>query len=432
MSGVSERSTHVVVIGGGFAGVACARTLTGQPDIRVTLLDRNGYHQFQPLLYQVATAELDPADVSYDLEQMFAEHDNVQVRTADVVAIDPQTHTVSLADGDTVTGDVLVLAAGAQANFFDVPGAAQHTFPLYTLDDALKLRERLRAVYTEAAAEGPAGAGEITFVVVGGGPTGVETAGALAELVGTILPRQFEKLALIRSRIVLVDHGHAVLGPFGPEAQAYAAQQLQRRGVRLRLGVTATEVGADHVILDDGTTMPTRAVIWGGGVSAAPLVGESRMPTGRGGRIDVRPDLTVDGHPGVYAAGDAANIPGPDGLPLPQLASVAQQAGRAVGFNIIAEANGRPRSAFAYHDKGIMAMIGRGAALAELGARHHELHGRIAFAAWLGIHAYLMADAKAETNAFITWAEEFYLHPGHCPERLLTPPVTASAARSAS
>ncbi|MFD0599841.1 NAD(P)/FAD-dependent oxidoreductase [Catellatospora coxensis] len=151
---MSERSTHVVVIGGGFAGVACARTLTGQPDIRVTLLDRNGYHQFQPLLYQVATAELDPADVSYDLEQMFAEHDNVQVRTADVVAIDPQTHTVSLADGDTVTGDVLVLAAGAQANFFDVPGAAQHTFPLYTLDDALKLRERLRAVYTEAAAEG--------------------------------------------------------------------------------------------------------------------------------------------------------------------------------------------------------------------------------------------------------------------------------------
>jgi NADH:quinone reductase (non-electrogenic) len=420
MSG--PRSAHVVVVGGGFAGVACARRLAGQPGVRVTLLDRNPYHQFQPLLYQVATAELTPGDIRFDLEAMFARDENVEVRTAEVVAADPAAPAVTLAGGDEVAGDVLVLAAGSQPNFFHTPGADRFSFPLYSLEDAERVRSRVLQVFADASAKPElVDEGALTFVVIGAGATGVETAGALAELVHNVMPHVHPHLAVAGARVILVDLGHAVLGPFSEDAHSYAAKQLQRRGVQLRLGTSAREIGSGHVALSDGTTIQTHLTVWGGGLMAAPLAAGSGVSQGRGGRIDVLPDLTVEGFPSVYALGDLANIPAADDQALPQLGSVAQQAGDWAGRNILAGLDGGDRQPFRYHDKGIMAMIGRKAAVAEIGEHRHELHGRFAFAAWLGVHAQLLANAGAELNAFLSWADEFYLRSHHRSAALLDP-----------
>jgi len=412
---------HVVIVGAGFAGVACAKRLATDPRVRVTILDRTGYHQFQPLLYQVATAELTGSDIVFDLEQLFAKHGTVEVRTAEVVSVDPATTSVTLSDGQTVAGDVLVLAAGAQPNFFHTPGAEQHAYPLYSVEDARRVRSRVLRIFADVADDPDLAAeGALNFVVVGGGPTGVETAGALAELVYDVMPHRHHGLAVSGAQVILVDLGPAVLGAFSEAAHTYATKQLQRRGVQLRLGVSATEVAPDHVRLSDGTTIRTRLVVWGGGVMAAPLADRSNLPQGRGGRIDVRPDLTVTGHPSVYALGDFANTPSGDDA-LPGLGSVAQQAGAWAASNILADLDGTVREPFHYHDKGIMAMIGRKAAVAEIGEHRHEMHGRVAFAAWLGVHAQLLANAGAEVKAFLAWAEEYYVRPHHRSAALLDP-----------
>jgi NADH:ubiquinone reductase (H+-translocating) len=420
MSG--DQTTHVVVVGGGFAGVACAKRLAGQPGLQVTILDRNSYHQFQPLLYQVATTELTPKDVAFDLEPMFRDDDNVEVRKAEVVAADPQARTVTLADESVIEGDVVVLAAGSQPNFFHTPGAEEFAFPLYSLDDAERLRSRVLQLFQDVSNKPElVDEGALNFVVIGAGATGVEIAGALAELAHDVMPHVYQHLAIAGARVILVDLAHTVLGGFSDEAHTYAAKQLQRRGVRLELGVSAKEIAADHVTLSDGTTIRTHLTVWGGGLMAAPLAAKAGLSQGRGGRIDVRPDLTVEGYPGVYALGDFANIPFGDDHALPQLGSVAQQAGDWAGRNILADVQGKGRQSFHYHDKGIMAMIGRKAAVAEVGEHRHELHGRIAFAAWLGVHAQLLANAGAEANAFLSWADEFYLRSHHRSATLLDP-----------
>ena len=419
---MSQNGGHVVIVGAGFAGIACAKGLADKKGVRVTLLDRNTYHQFQPLLYQVATAELTPKDIEFDLEKMFRDHENIDVRTAEVVSVDPQARSVTLADGSTIEGDAVVLAAGSQPNFFHTPGAEEFAFPLYSLDDAKRIRSRVLQLFKDASARPElVDEGALTFVVVGGGATGVESAGALAELIHNVMPHVYEHLAIAGAKVILVDLGDAVLAPFSESAHAYAARQLKKRGVQLKLGVSAKEIAADHVLLSDGTTIPTHLTVWGGGLMAAPLSSQSGLTPGRGGRLDVQPDLTVEGAPGVYALGDFANHPAGDGDPLPQLGSVAQQAGDWAARNILSGIEGKPTQPFHYHDKGIMAMIGRKAAVAEVGEHRHEMHGRIAFAAWLGVHAQLLANAGAETNAFLSWADEFYVRPHHRSAALLDP-----------
>jgi NADH:quinone reductase (non-electrogenic) len=419
----SSAQTHVVVVGGGLAGVACAKLLADDQRARVTLLDRNGHHEFQPLLYQVATAELSGRDMSFELSRLFAKEPSVSVRTAEVAAADVDTTSVTLADGETITGDVLVLAAGAQPNFFRTPGAAEHSFPLYSLSDAMRVRARVLEIFADVAAHPElADEGALTFVVVGAGPTGVETAGALAELTHNVMPHVYDDLPVARVRVILVDLSHTVLPAFSDQAHEYATKQLRKRGVELRLGYSVTEVAPDHVKLSDGTTLPTHLVVWGGGEMAAPLANQTGgLTTGHGGRVDVLPDLTVAGHPNVYALGDFANIAssGDGADPLPQLGSVAQQSGDWAARNILSELDGLGRRDFQYHDKGIMAMIGRKAAVAEIGEHRREMHGRVAFAAWLGVHAQLLANAGAEARAFTSWAEEFYVRPHHRSAELL-------------
>jgi NADH:quinone reductase (non-electrogenic) len=417
-----DGNTHVVIVGGGFAGVACAKGLADRDNVRVTLVDKNGYHQFQPLLYQVATAELAPQDIAFDLEDLFSDQENVEVRTAEVVAADPQARSVTLADESAIEGDVLVLAAGSRPNFFHTPGAEEFAFPLYSLADAERVRSRVLQLFQDVSAKPElVDEGALTFVVIGAGATGVESAGALAELVHNVMPHMYEHLAIAGAKVILVDLGHAVLAPFSDEAHAYAAKQLQRRGVQLKLGVSAKEIAADHVALSDGTTIKTHLTLWGGGLMAARLSASSGLTPGRGGRLDVQPDLTVEGTAGVYALGDFANVPSGDDSALPQLGSVAQQTGDWAARNILAGIDGKAAKPFVYHDKGIMAMIGRKAAVAEVGEHRHEMHGRIAFAAWLGVHAQLLANAGAEVNAFLAWADEFYLRPHHRSAALLDP-----------
>jgi NADH dehydrogenase len=395
---------NVVIVGGGFAGVGCARELAKHDAVRVTLIDRNNYHQFQPLLYQVATSQLAPSDISYSLRKLFRDRPNVDVKLAEITAVDPATRTVTAADGQSWTGDALILAAGSRPNFFRTPGAEHNSFPLYTLDQATRLRSRILSLFEDAdRSPGLVDRGALNFVIVGAGATGVEVAGALADLIHDTMSVEYRDLAVSAARIHLVDLGLVLLGPFSESAHDYAAKVLQRKGVRTHLGVAVTAVRPGEVELADGTTIPTHCVIWGGGIQAAELAAVAGLVQGRGGRLEVQTDLSVDGAPGVHAVGDIANVPDRHGEPLPQLGSVALQSGAWVADNVLADFAGKPRKGFHYHDKGIMAMIGRGAAVAEVGPHRHELHGHVAHTAWLGVHASLMTGVRNRVDAFVAW-----------------------------
>ncbi|HEY9410490.1 MAG TPA: FAD-dependent oxidoreductase [Jiangellaceae bacterium] len=397
----------VLVLGGGLAGVTCARTL-GDEGVDVTLVDRNDYNQFQPLLYQVASSQLPAADIARPHRTIFKDHPSVEVVTAHVAAARLADRSLVLSDGRTLTGSHVVMAAGARPNFFGVPGAAEHAFPLYSVADAERLRLHLQQLLQEAAAGGGSNEpGTLDVVVVGGGPTGVETTGALAELMDALhATGQLERAG----RITIVDRGPALLGQFSSKAHDYAVRKLTEVGAEVKLGVGVTAVHPDRVEFDDGSSILARTVVWGGGESGSAVAQTAGPVPGRGGRLDVRPDLTVDGYPGVYAVGDVANIPSGDDAagPWPQLGSVAQQSGRWAAENILRELRNEPTRPFGYKDKGIMAMIGRNAAVAEVGKHRHQVEGPLAFAAWLGVHVMLMSGVHSKTDAFLTWAWDYF------------------------
>ena len=404
---------HVVIVGGGFAGLGCAQQLADHDDVEISLIDRNNYHQFQPLLYQVATSLLAGSDIAHSLREVFADHDNVDVKLAEISAVDTATKTVMSTDGGTWTGDALVLAAGSQPNFFGTPGAAEHSFPLYSLDNATNLRSRILGLLEQVDRDPKLiERGALNFVIVGGGPTGVEVAGAIADMVNVTVPAEYHSFDAGDARIYLLDHGDALLKPFSDKAHAYVAKVLTDRKVQLRLGTGVEEVGPGHARFSDGTVVPTRCVIWGGGISAAAVAAHCGLALGRGGRIDAQPDLTYAGTSGVYVVGDIANIPGPEGESLPQLGSVALQSGKTAADNILAEFEGKARQDFAYKDKGIMAMIGRGAAVAEVGKNHHEVHGQLAHMAWLGVHASLMTGTRDKIEAIVDWSWDRFTKTG--------------------
>ena len=400
---------RVVIVGGGFAGLSCARKLASHPDIRITLIDKNNFQQFQPLLYQVATAVLAPSNAAFSLRNVLRRHSNVDVKLGEVVSVDLKTRTAETAEGQKYQGDYLVLAAGSQANFFGTPGADKHAYPLYSLHDAELLRSRILAVL-ESADRDPSliAKGALNFVIVGAGPTGAEIAGTLGDMTQRMLKDFYKDLDLSKAQIFLVDDGHSVLSAFSQKSQEYASSMLKQRGVQVRLGIAAKEVAPDHVLLSDGTKILTRTVIWAGGLKASLLSNNLGVAPGHSGRIDVQPDFSVQDFPGVYALGDFANIAGADGKPLPQLASVAEQSGKWCAKNIAAAIAGEPEEPFRYLDKGIMAMIGRNAAVAEVGEHRHELQGPVAFAAWLGVHAALLTTVRAKIETFVEWGWDYF------------------------
>jgi NADH dehydrogenase len=403
---------HVVIVGAGFGGLATARELADAP-VRVTLVDRNNFHTFQPLLYQVATSGLASADVAYPVRGIAGRQDNLAFRQATVIGADLDAKVLHLQHDDheveDLTYDHLVVAAGATTNTFGIPGVDHHGFPLYNLADAARLRNHVLERFEAADAEPQLiDEGALTFVVVGGGPTGVEVAGALTELFDVVLRRDFRQLDLDRARVVLVEMQDHLLGPFSAVSQAHAREALEERGVDVRTGVQVARVRANQVTFADGEELAAQTLIWAAGVQANPVGAALGLATGRGGRIEVGPDLSVRDHPGVWAIGDNAAIvdaKGRSGALLPQLAPVAIQSGRHVARQICCIAAGRPapQAPFRYRDKGTMATIGRSRAVAEL-PLGIKLRGFPAWLAWLGLHLVMLAGFRNRISVFANWA----------------------------
>jgi NADH:ubiquinone reductase (H+-translocating) len=400
---------RVVILGGGFAGLECAIELAAHKDIHVTLLDRNNYQQFQPLLYQVATSILSPSNAAFALRDILRDHPNVDVQMDEAVSIDLTRRSITTASGQTHSGDFLVLATGSRVNFYDTPGAEEHSLPLYTLRDAEALRSTILKALEQADLnpEKQTG-GQLNFVVVGGGPTGVELAGTLSDTLQQLLQDEFHHAAQLRPQIHLVERGPAVLAMFSPASQKYAASALEKHGVQLHLGVSVNAVSSDGVSLSDDSQIDARTVVWAAGLNAATATLQPEPQRLPNGRFVVDKDLAVPGFENVYALGDIANALDSGEKPLPQLAAVAKQAGKHCAVNILATLDRKPTTPFVYSDRGIVAMIGRNAAVTELGSEHFELVGTFAFAAWLAIHALLLTVARARMEAIIEWAWQYF------------------------
>lgn len=397
---------QAVVVGAGFAGVEAARRL-GKAGLSTLLIDRNTYHQFQPLLYQVATGQLGVSDVARPVRSITHRIRGVRVLQADVTGIDAAARTVTTADGDSVSADHLVLALGAEANFFNTPGADRHAYPLYSVTDAIDLGARMVDLFEQAYRDGES---EVSVVVVGGGPTGVETAGAVAEMINSVVRKFYSNDFANRCSVHLVDMLPNLLNAFHEKNQRYATKRLERVGVQLKFGSGVTEITAEGVTLADGTHIPSRLVVWGGGLKAGSVIGTAGLPQGRGGRVDVAADLTVPGFEGVYVIGDTANMTDARGDALPQLGSVAKQAGAWTARNIRADVLGEDRLPFEYRDKGFMAMVGRGAAVAEIGRSRVRMQGFFAFLAWLAVHVLLLSGFWQKVRSVFTWFQDYLSH----------------------
>lgn len=394
---------QVVIVGCGFAGLGAVHRLR-KAAVDVTLVDKNDYHTFQPLLYQVATAELDASTVGYPIRDVLHKYDNLRFHQTSVSGIDLQNKQVQ-AEGLAPLGyDYLIVGLGAQVNYFGVPGAAEHALPLYTLEHAVRLKKHLLKVL-EAADKNPAmiDQGALNVVVVGAGPTGVETAGALADLFSVDFAEDYPNLPIDKFRIILVDGGPNVLHPFKEKLQEYANKTLQKLGVELRLGEHVVEVAADHAKLKSGEQINTQTLIWAGGLHANPLAEALGKELDRGGRVAVGPDLSLPDHPEVFAVGDIAQMTdAKSGNVLPQLGSVALQAGTHAGANVVRLSQGKPTEPFRYHNKGTMATIGRGAAVAELPGGI-DLTGEVAWLTWGAVHLALLTGAESRASAVVDW-----------------------------
>ncbi len=410
-----------MIVGAGFGGLNAAKRLE-RSSVDVTLIDRHNYHSFQPLLYQVATAGLNAADVGYAVRGMFRRQQRVRFRKAHVTGVDWEARRLVLRDEPPMSFDHLILAAGSSTNYFGVPGAAEYAFPLYGLEDAVRVRNHLLSLFEAAdSVPGLVDEGVLNLVIVGGGPTGVEVAGAMAELVDKVLRQDFHDLDVGRARIILVEQADHLLTPFSERSRRYALRTLEARGVEVRLGRVVTSVGADHLVLDDGTSIPTRLVLWAAGVRASSLADRLELSPGRGGRVVVASDLSIPGHPDAYAVGDLADIDDGRGGRLPQLAQVAMQGGAHAADQILATIERRPRTPFHYTDKGTMATIGRRAAVAELPGGV-ELTGPLAWFAWLGLHLVYLLGVRNRLSVFINWAWN-YLTWDRGPRLILRPEV---------
>jgi NADH:ubiquinone reductase (H+-translocating) len=402
---------HVVILGAGFAGIAAAQKLRKAP-VQVTLFDKNNFHTFQPLLYQVATDELGVNEVGYPIRELLHKHDNLTVHQTTVTGIDLAARQVTVEGMAPLTYDYLVVALGAVVNFFGTAGADENAFPLYTMHDAVRLKKQILETF-EAVDKDPSLVkdGALTFVVVGGGATGVEVAGAMAGLFRGEFKKDFPNLPAESVTVVLVEHGPTLLGPFRPNLQEYAAKMLKDVGVQVRTGEAVAAIEPGCVKLGSGQVLSSRTVVWAAGVQANPLATSLGLGTARGGRIPANLDLTLKDHPEVYIAGDVGMLmDAKTNKALPQLGSVAQQAGRLAGENIGRAVKGRPGKPFEYLDKGTMAMIGRGAAVVELPVGEHTMSGHAAWLAWLGIHLVLMSGEEQRASTVVDWGWNTLTH----------------------
>jgi NADH dehydrogenase len=400
----ARRRPHVVVLGGGFGGLAAVKELANC-DVDITLVDRHTYNSFQPLLYQVATAGLNPGDVTFFLRATRMAQKNVCFRQAEVAGVDPAAQLISFTGGDQLHYDYLIIATGATTNYFGTKGAEENSLAIYTRTQALRLRDKIFTNLEHAAAAHTER--DLAIVVVGAGPTGVEMSGALAELRNDAMATVYPELDPRRTHIVLVEMSDKVLGPFAPSLREFAARALRERGVELRLNTSVAEVRADGVVLGGGEFLKAGVVVWATGVTVPAVVKNWGLPQGRGGRITVHKDLRVTGFRNVFAVGDIALLPDP----LPQLAQPAIQGGHHAGKQVAALVTGRPTHPFHYRDKGTMATVGRRAAIAEiqlLKGRSIRLTGTFAWFTWLFVHILMLLGNRNRLATFVNLGAKYF------------------------
>jgi NADH dehydrogenase len=407
---------HVVIIGGGFGGLYAAKRLAKQ-QVNVTLIDRRNHHLFQPLLYQVATAGLSPGNIASALRGILHRHSCVRVLLGEMSDLDVQGNAVILTDGSRITYDYLIVATGASHSYFGNDQWAAHAPGLKTLEDALEIRRRVLAAYewaerTDDLAEREA---LLTFVVIGGGPTGLELAGALGEMAHLTLRDNFRSINPAEAKILLIELMDRILPTYPPDLSQKAAESAKRLGVTVMTGTKVVDVGERHVTVQQGEetkTIPTHTIIWAAGVQASPMGKVIQAQTGaeldRVGRVIVEPDLSVRGHPNIFVIGDLANFAHGVERPLPGVAPVAMQQGGYVAEVIAKRQRGESPAMFRYNDKGTMATIGRAAAVAQIGRL--KLSGFPAWLAWLFVHLLYLAEFTNRVLVFIQWMWNYFTY----------------------
>jgi NADH:ubiquinone reductase (H+-translocating) len=393
---------RVVIVGAGFGGLAAARAL-GRVPVRLTVVDRRNHHLFQPLLYQVATAALNPGDISAPIRHVLREHANTEVILGEVEAVRPDARAVRLQDGAELPYDFLVLATGATHSYFGHEEWAPLAPGLKTLEDALEIRRRILLAFERAERErDPARQRALlTFVVVGAGPTGVELAGALSEIARHTLAADFRHIEPERARVVLVEALPHVLPAYPPSLRAAAHRQLERLRVEVRTGAAVTRIGPEGVTVGD-ESIEARTVLWGAGVRGSSAVRTLGAELDRAGRVRVAPDLTVPGHPEIYVIGDIAAVEREGVGPVPGVAPAALQMGEHAARNVARALEGLPRLPFRYRDKGSLATIGRAAAVAQIGRL--EFSGLPAWLAWLVVHVFFLIGFRNRIAVLLQWA----------------------------
>jgi NADH dehydrogenase len=406
----TDARPRVLVLGGGFAGVGAAHELK-KAAVDIVVVDKHDYHTFQPLLYQLATGLLETTAVGHSLRDLVKDQDNATIHQAPITAIDLEAKEVQFEGLAPVTYDFLVLALGAEVNFFGTDGAAEHAFPMYTLADAVRLKNHVLDRWEAADKDsGLVDDGALTVVVVGGGPTGVETAGALAELYRTNFMTDYPSLPQEKARVILVEAGEEIFAMFKPNLREYARDALEQRTVEVMTGARVQSVSPTRVTLASGDVIPAHTLVWGAGLQGNALVQSLGIELQRGNRIAVGPDLELPGHPGVFVVGDVAAIMDPKTEQvLPQLGSVALQSGEHAGETISRRVAGKSEKPFRYRDKGTMAAIGRHAAVVQmLGGK--TMKGHKAQFAWRTVHLALLPTNEDRAKAIVDWAGSEFTH----------------------
>jgi len=391
---------RIVIIGGGFGGLYAARTLA-KTNANITLVDRRNYHLFQPLLYQVATAALNPSDIAAPIRAVLRKQKNISVIMGDVQAIETDRRIVTMADGE-LAYDILIVATGATHSYFNHPEWEENAPGLKTIEDALEIRRRVLRAFEAAERETDPERQKawLNFVIVGAGPTGVELAGALSEIARRTMLRDFRRINPSSARVILVEGKERVLPPYPPPLSAKAADQLRHLGVEVITDAVVTRIN-DHEVCIGDTTIPARTILWAAGVQASPLAQSLGVPLDRAGRVVVEPDLSIPGHPEVFVIGDLAAAKNADGSLVPGVAPAAIQEGIHTAKNIARILNGSPTLPFRYRDKGSLATIGRAAGVADLGLI--KLSGFIAWAAWLSIHIFFLIGFRNRVLVILQW-----------------------------
>ncbi|MGE5073739.1 MAG: NAD(P)/FAD-dependent oxidoreductase [Anaerolineae bacterium] len=412
----AEKIPHVVIIGAGFGGMEAARKLAKAP-VRITLINRQNYHLFQPLLYQVAIAGLVPSQIAYPVRSIFRDQQNFSFQMGEVSEIDFDRRFVHM-DGSIIAYDYLILAVGGQTNFFGQQAIEQNAYQLKNVDSAVATRNHLLEMFEKASreADDQHRRALLTFGIVGGGPTGVETAGALAELIRLVIHKDYPDMDLSDVRVVLLEAGPHLMEPYPDELRKATYELLAKKHVEIMLSTKLAGYDGEKMALADGRTIPAYTLIWTAGVRAAEIADRLGLPQASSARLVTGPTLQLAGHPEVFLVGDAAYLVDEHGKPLPMLATVAQQEARAAAANLQRLIKGEPVKSFRYKDPGLLATIGRNAAVARIAGL--SLSGFIAWVIWVVLHIYRLIGFRNRLVVFINWAWDYFFYESQA--RLIT------------